>query len=168
MILNLKEDNSNLSLHDLRYINMISENSIYQFVIESLSRYGNKTKLLKANKVLDNFIAKLKKKKQIKEGEIFQIWIQVMIAAALLHNLFYNGTLHSIFLAREKLTSIAKECMVPENGAGAIFVAIEAQLGDDMPIDGCRPVPGTPNELLVWSIWEVTENITRPKKMPNL
>ena len=88
MILNLKEDNSNLSLHDLRYINMISENSIYQFVIESLSKYGNKTKLLKANKVLDNFIAKLKKKKQIKEGEIFQIWIQVMIAAALLHNLF--------------------------------------------------------------------------------
>ena len=98
----------------------------------------------------------MKKKNQITEHGS-QAFVEILVAASLTHNMFYDGTLPSLFEAREKLTPIADAVKLPENGRDAIFQAIEAQLGDDMPVMACRPIPSTPTELFVWAVWFMKE-----------
>ena len=140
-----------------RHITAIKEPALNEFVVRALDEYGSVDKLEEGNDVADVMMAMLKKRKQVHEGEPLQVWIEVMIAAALLHNLFYEGTVTSLFAAREKLTPLAKECKVHTNAYYSIFQAIECQLGDDTPIESCRPVPSTPNEIFAWACWFVEE-----------
>lgn len=140
-----------------RHLNNIKIKEIKEFVIQSYAQYGSFHNLKHANKVADVLIDMLKKKKQITEHGS-QTFVEILLAATLLHNLFYDGTLPSIFEAREKLTPIADSVELPENGRDAIFQAIEAQLGDDMPVVACRPIPSTPTDLFVWAVWFVEYN----------
>lgn len=130
---------------------------LQDFVKKALDEYGNTNKLNIANQVADILLAMLKKRKQIQDGEDYKPWVEVMLAAALLHNLFYDATLTSLFMAREKLQPLADACKVPQNASYSIFQAIECQLGDDTPIESCRPIPSTPNELFAWACWFVEE-----------
>ena len=114
-------------------------------------------KLEEANKVLDVMIGMLKKKKQLRTLDEAAVWIDVVIAAGLIHNLFYDGSITSLFKAREVLTDKAKEYKVPDNAISAMFQTVECQLGDDTPIPGCIPVSSTPNELFAWSCWFAKE-----------
>ena len=146
-------------LNDEMGHNIVAINTpeLQDFVKKALDVYSNTNKLNIANQVADILLAMLKKRKQITDGENFKPWVEVMIAAALLHNLFYDATLTSLFMAREKLQPFADECNVPQNASYSIFQAIECQLGDDTPIESCRPIPSTPNELFAWSCWFVEE-----------
>lgn len=148
-----------------RYINMIQVKELREFAIRSLDLYGDTNKLNQANQVIELLLAMLKKRKQIREDGSYDPWVEVMIVAGLLHNLLYDGTLTSVFAAREKLGVIADVCKVPANASYAIFQSIEAQLGDDMPIEACRPIPSTPNELFAWACWFI-EELHGGKKMP--
>ena len=139
---------------ELRHINNIQEESLKNFAIKAISDFSNPAKLEKANRLVDITIEMLKKRKQIKDGEPYQVWVEIIITAGLISNIFYDKEhLSTLFLAREKLLPIAKECKVPDNGAVAIFSAVEAQFGDDTPVEACRPAPGTPNELFAWAKW---------------
>lgn len=149
-----------------RHITGLTLEELKQFVLHTYRIYGSTNKLNEANQIIDVMLAMLKKRKQITENGS-QAFVEIMIVAALLHHLFYDGTLASIFEAREKLTSIAQVCNVPENGYNAVFQAIECQLGDDMPVVSCRPIPSTPNELFAWAIWFVCE-LHGGKEMPKL
>lgn len=140
-----------------RHIQAIKTPAIKEFVVRSLNLFGDTNKLNESNRVVDLLLAMLKKRKQIRDGEEYAPWVEIMIAASLLHNLFYAGTLTSLFEAREKLKPIADVCGIPENGSYAIFQAIECQLGDDTPIESCRPIPSTPNELFAWACWFIEE-----------
>lgn len=149
-----------------RHVVALKIPALKTFAMHSLKLFGDTNKLNEANQVIDVLLAMLKKKKQINEQNA-ATWIDVIIVAALLHNLFYDGTFSSVFRARESLTSVANNCEVPDNARYAIFQAIECQLGDDMPIDACRPIPSTPNELFAWACWFV-EELHGNKEMPNL
>lgn len=131
----------------------IKTKEIREFTLQSLEQYSSADKLEKADKVADILLQMLRKRKQIRNVKELPTWVEIMVSAALIHNLFYDGTMISIFMARQKLQHIARECGVPENGSYAIFQAVECQLGDDMPIESCRPVPSTPNELFAWACW---------------
>ena len=76
---------------------------------------------------------------------------------AYIHNLFYDGTLSSLFEAREKLTPIAQKNEVPINAASMIFQAVEGQLGEDMPVESCQPRGDSPNRIFAWACWFVEE-----------
>lgn len=151
-----------------KYINAIKIDGLKDFVKESLLKYGDTNKVLKANTVTELLEKMLIKKKQInKNSKIEPSFFDVLRVASLLHNLFYNGTMSSLFLAREKLLPIANKLHIPDNYINSIFQTIECQLGEDTPIPQCKPVPGTPMELFAWSCWYI-EELHGNKKMPNI
>ena len=140
-----------------RHWRAIKTPEIKKFVELALNRHGSERKVKEANKVTDLLLAMLRKRKQIIDGQPSPVWVDVMLAAGLMHNLFYDGTVTSLFMAREKLQQTAETLNVPGNASYSIFQAIECQLGDDTPIESCRPVPSTPNELFTWARWFVHE-----------
>jgi len=139
-----------------RHFQTLKLPEVREFLILSLSEYGTEEKLSEANEVADVMIGMLKKMKQI-TAQGSQTFVEIMIAAALTHNLFYEDNITSLFEAREKLSPIAIEAGLPENGSDGIFQAIEAQLGPDTPVPVCKPVPGTPTEMFAWAVWFVKE-----------
>lgn len=139
--------------------------SIKDFVIRSLMEYNISAKKLKeSGRVINVMMGMFTKLHQV-NADCTPLWTEVLISAAYLHNLFYDGTLLSLFKAREKLMPIAKECVVPINASSAIFQAIEGQLGADTPVESCIPHEGTPNAVFAWSCWFV-EELNGNKKMP--
>lgn len=139
-----------------RYINAISIEGLYNFVVDCYLQYGDINKLKQANDVIEIVEAMLKKKKQISEHNV-QSFVTVIFAAGLLHNMFYDGSITSLFMAREKLEPLAKKHNIPDNYIGALFQTIEAQLGEDTPVPQCKPIPNSPTELFAWACWFVKE-----------
>lgn len=159
VIINIMENEitfSNIIEHS-KYVEKIRDEQLKSLVIDALSMWGTPEKLDEATKVADVLIGMLKKKKQIIEGQAEPAWVDVMIASALLHNLFYTGKLSTLLHARDNLAPLGYKYGIPTNGIAAICNTIEIQLGDDNPIDGMRPVPGTPGELFAWARWFVVE-----------
>ena len=113
-------------------------------------------KLKEANNVIEVVEQMLKKKKQISENNV-QSFVVVIFAAGLLHNMFYDGSITSLFLAREKLEPLARKYNIPDNYIEALFQTIEAQLGEDTPVPQCKPIPNSPTELFAWACWFVKE-----------
>lgn len=139
-----------------RHFNILKLSEVREFIIQSLEKHGTEEKLIEANKVMDVMVGMLKKKKQITEHGS-QTFIEIMMAAAFVHNLFYTGSVSQLFMAREKLQPIAEKIGLPQNGIDGIFQAVEAQLGDDSPVPQCKPIPGTPTELFAWAVWFTKE-----------
>lgn len=148
-----------------RYVNDISFEPLKAFVSQALKCYSNKKRLKEANEVLDVMMAMLKKQNLL-SANANQAFVDIMIAAGLVHNMFYDGSLHSVFYARERLNDLADECKVPEAAKDQIFQAVEAQFGNDMPVKACRPNPSTPLELFAWACWFVEEYQHHNKIMP--
>lgn len=139
-----------------RYINAISIESLYDFIVDCYLQYGSMNKLKEANNVIEVVEQMLKKKKQISENNV-QSFVVVIFAAGLLHNMFYDGSITSLFLAREKLEPLARKYNIPDNYIEALFQTIEAQLGEDTPVPQCKPIPNSPTELFAWACWFVKE-----------
>ena len=135
-------------------INLIKDESIAKFVNEVFKRYPDNKKQEEATKVVNELMRLLEWKRQIAPNNI-PVWVEVVIAAALIHNTFYDGTLTGIFKARQELATLATECNVPVNGASLIFQAIESQLGLDMPVESCQPDFDSPKGLLALACWLV-------------
>ena len=135
-------------------INLIKDESIAKFVNEVFKRYPDDKKQEEATKVVNDLMHLLEWKRQIALNNI-PVWVEVVIAAALIHNTFYDGTLTGIFKARQELATLATECNVPVNGASLIFQAIESQLGLDMPVESCQPDFDSPKGLLALACWLV-------------
>lgn len=85
-----------------RYIQRLKVTELKDFAIRALDVYGDTNKLNQSNQVIGLLLAMLKKRKQIREDGSYDPWVEVMIVAGLLHNLLYDGTLTSVFAAREK------------------------------------------------------------------
>ena len=146
-------ENEEINNH-LKSIKIIA---LRNFVEESLLKYGTIEKYKQANQVVDLLYKMLIKKKQIVNG-VEQSFVDVLKVAGFIHNLFYNNTVSSLFLAREKLLPLAKDkYKIPDNYINSIFQAVECQLGEDTPVPQCKPIPGTPTELFAWSCWLVKQ-----------
>lgn len=88
----------------------------------------------------------------------------VLLAASLLHNVYYDRDYcnadtdwQEVYTLRKEFTNLAKELV--QSGCGAVdmgafeytFALVEAQLGEDMPVPGSRPVRGQTSQ----DMWEV-------------
>lgn len=132
---------------------------IKNFTVESLVRYGDGEASPTAEKVAEVLYAQLEEKGLVQE-HANQSFIDVVISAALLHDLFRTEEWISIFDARRYLTEIAEKVELPESAQNAIFETIEAQLGDKTPIAKLRPQPGTPTELFAYAVWFVRKYLS--------
>lgn len=146
------------------YLATIQDKNLKEFAREALLKYGDREKFIEAEKVINVFEAMFTKMKQMNEQNR-PIWVDVLRVAAYLHNLFYDGSLVSIFEAREKLMDIAIKNNVPINGCSMIFQAIEAQLAEDMPVESCQVKGDGPNRIFAWACWFV-EEYNGAKPMP--
>lgn len=139
--------------------------ALKKFVVKSISLYGDTNKLNEANNILGLLMCMLEKR-HIFINQQNATYFELLKAAVLIHNLFYNGTLASLFEAREKLTPIAFEFGLPAHEAvNPIFEAVEGQLGADTPVPKCMPMPGQPVDLMAEACWFVSE-LHGNKKMP--
>ena len=148
-----------------RYVDTITYAPLKAFAENAVTLYSSEKRLNEANEVIDVMMAMLKKKNLLNANGS-QAFVEIMVVAGLVHNLFYDGSLHSVFYARERLTPLAKEHEVPEMALNQILQAVEGQFGDDMPIEACRPNPSTPIELFAWAVWFVEEYQHDGKLMP--
>lgn len=124
---------------------MIADENIRNFVHEALITHGNRTKFKMANRaaimIRDRFVSRGYIKP---EGQ--QMFVDVVIAAAFLHNLFFkNGDLKTLFQARIELMPLEEKYKL---NANYIFQCIEAQIGELHPIEKLKPVPHTPESEL--------------------
>ena len=82
-------------------------------------------------------------------------WVDLFVAAGYMHNMFYDGSVTSLFMAREKISGLAKELGVPINGISLLFSAIEGQFGDRTPVEACIPGEASPNALFAKAVYVV-------------
>lgn len=147
-----------------QYIEKISDERIKDFVTKSISLYGDTNKLIRANQVAELMIAKFTKGKQYNpDSPQQQAWFELLLAATLLHNLFYDSTLTSLFMAREKLWAYGEEAGLPEQALEPIFQAIEGQLGEDTPVSLCKPGVNSPISVMADCCWFIEELHGRKK-----
>lgn len=136
-----------------KHIDMIAIPEVHSMVIDCLNKNSNENKIDEANKVCDLLMFMLEEKKLISEGA-HQTFVDALIAATLLHNITYeyNDEWLEIFKTRDIITEIANEHNIPESFTDMVIATIESQLGERMPIKGCRPNPNTPGELFAWAV----------------
>ena len=142
-----------VELDTYRYINTLTIKELRSFVVAAIQKYSTTEKLVEANSVIDILMDMLKHKNQLNENGN-QSFVEILVAAALLHNVFYDPKEFStLFKARELLTDLAIEYNMPMNAYYPIFQTIEAQLGDKTPVPACLPVSNGPTELFSWALW---------------
>jgi hypothetical protein len=171
MNLKIKNERPDLERGNKQYsiIDRILEPQLEVFVIQAINTYGDSEKLEEANKLGDVIIQMLKKKNLISEFD-HQSFVDVLLAAALTHNLFFDAKAYyakadvnweKIFIARRELVSIALELGIPDPVMDALFSTIEAQLGEDMPVISCIAKPNTPTEMFAYACWISKEYIAQ-------
>jgi hypothetical protein len=139
------------------YLDMIKPVALHKFVISSINNNGTEEKLEEADKIADVLVQMLKKRLLITETNQQSI-ADILIAAAYIHNLFYDPQdWTSLYQARKILAPIAKADDMPQNVIDMLFSAVEAQMGESTPVAGSRPMPNHPNELLASAIWFIKE-----------
>lgn len=143
----------------MSYIDKIGLEPIKELVEGALGTYGTGTPSEVAEKVADVTYKMLEDKELVQEHGN-QTFVDCLIAAALLHDLFKpqgeeKEDWTHIFQARHLLSDYALEVGVPEQVQNGIYEAIEAQLGNQTPVLKCRPLPGTPQEIFANAVWFV-------------
>lgn len=127
-------------------------------------QYGDLEKFHESERVINVVEAMFTKMKQMTSNSR-PIWVDLLRVSAYIHNLFYDGSLTSVFEAREKLMPMAVDIGIPTNGCSAIFQAVEGQLGEDMPVEACQVRGESPNRVFNWACWFV-EEYNGAKPMP--
>lgn len=137
------------------YLNKISIEPLKDFVTKSLSQYGTVSKLKKANKVADIVWQKFEHLGFINET-VQQQFVDITIAAALMHNMFFSeDDLSTLLKHRTKLAPIAEECKIDERLLALVYEIIEAQLGETHPVAKMKPTPNSPSYTFAEAVWQV-------------
>jgi hypothetical protein len=140
-----------------RIIDMINVDQLNDFTVTAVNAFGTEEKLEDANKIGDVLVQMLYKRKLITQNAQ-QSFVDILLSAVLLHNLFYDAEdFTTLYKARKELASIAEDNEIPDQVQQALFQTIEAQLGEDMPVPTSRPIPNSPTELFAWAVWFVKE-----------
>ena len=139
------------------YVDFMQVPELKEFTQRALDEYGTEEKLTEGESVAHVILGLLRKKKMLTE-QTHQSFVDVLVSAALLHNLFYDPQdWKTLFSARQKLLPVAQECGVGYNFYSAIFQTIESQLGEDTPVPNCKPIDNSPTELFTYAVWFVKE-----------
>ena len=136
------------------YLDKFENKPFVTFIKKALSFYGTQEKFEEAVKVITVIRAYYTKKKIIADN-VNPYFIELMETAAFVHNLFFDGSWISCFLAREKLYNDALTAGIQREHAEHIFTIVEGQMGTEMPVAGVRPNPNSPVEDFALCCWIV-------------
>lgn len=129
----------------------IKNEGLLKFVEELTAKYGSPEKMEVANKVAYNLEKILQRKGLLVPG-VQQMFIEVLFAAAAVHNLFYTEEdLTSLFKLRQVVYSSDME-YEPEL-IEAVLQTVEAQLGEESPVPMCKPSVNSPTETFALALW---------------
>ena len=134
---------------------------IQQFTVFGVMKRSNEEELsdaLDAFDVLEDFLIKRRQYNPLCPSKMSDC----VFAAMLLHNIWFNDMEDDVddwvevFSARKVMSDLATEFCILNHALadGAfdyIFQLIESQLGEDMPVQNCRPVTGQ----MSYCLWEV-------------
>jgi hypothetical protein len=96
---------------------------------------------------------KLLEEKHLISNGTQQAFVDLIISAALIHNLFVNeedkiNAPYQVFEARKNLTEYFNEHKLTSEFSNYIFTIIESQFGEDSPIPCVRPNRDTPQAII--------------------
>lgn len=134
---------------------------IQQFTVFGVMKRSSEEKLsdaLDAFDVLEDFLIKRRQYNPLCPSKM----TDCVFSAMLLHNIWFNDMEDDVddwvevFSARKVMSDLATEFCILNHALadGAfdyIFQLIESQLGEDMPVQNCRPVTGQ----MSYCLWEV-------------
>lgn len=135
----------------------IQNESLLKFVEDMTTKYGSPDKMEMANKVAVNLEKILKRKRLLVPG-VQQMFIEVLFAAAAVHNLFFvEDDIPSLF----KLRQVVKESeeTYEQELIEAVLQTVESQLGEDSPVPMCKPSVNSPTETFALALW-IAKNYT--------
>lgn len=134
-------------------LNLIQVEEIKDFTIHILNEYGSAKDYEYANKVTDVLVSMLKHRGLYNDIQ-HQSFIDVMISATLLHNVFKaQSNWMNLFAPRCEWSKIATTYGLDKQVQEALFGTIEGQLGFNTPVRKCIPSQGTPTEIVADAIW---------------
>lgn len=135
----------------------IKHEGLLKFVEELTAKYGSPEKILFANDLAINLEKLLKRKKLLVPG-IQQMFIEVLFAAAAVHNLFFiEGDVTSLFKLRQVVNE--SDLDIEPDLIEAVLQTVESQLGEDSPVPMCKPNVNSPTETFALALW-ITKNYT--------
>lgn len=166
----IKFDNSGYTINDLEFgLALMDSNKkeLVELTINILNEYSSKSKLIKANKALEILLFLLEERKLYDpNSKVKQSFLDILISACLVHNVVKVDATNwkKVFEIREIICEEAANFkVIPNDMIDAICDAVENQLGQHIPIKGCKPNPNTPGELLSYAI-ALTNNFSFSKK----
>jgi len=146
---------SERGLDTYKYFDMIKIDELKDMVTDIINEYGSRDKLTKANKVASVLINMLKYKKLVTDG-VQQSYVDMLIASALMHNIFYyEEDWITLFLARQAMLKYAIDHKIEPVAIDMIAQTIESQLGENTPIPLLKPTANSPGEVFATAVWFV-------------
>lgn len=136
---------------EITFRHTIEEERIEKVIQGIALEYSTVEKVEFADKVIDNILVILEKEGLLNNA-IPQKFVDIMKASAYLHNLFYDGTISSLFKAREVLTDALAEILIKEEYE-SIFQTIESQLGEQTPVPLLKPTKNSPSDTFALAVW---------------
>lgn len=150
-----------LEKEKLIYIDKINIKELKDFCKKAINKYGNMEKFKKANKVADVVYQKFEFLNYINKNAQQQ-FVDITIAAALLHNLFYDkNDISTILVHRTKLKKIENDCNLDNRLSNILYELIECQLGETHPIQKLKPQINSPGYTLAEAVWQVNNYESR-------
>lgn len=140
---------------EMRILNEIENNALKAFVSDFLIEYSNDTKIKEANKTGD-VIIKLLKYKNFWDAPVRPAFIDALLAASLLYNIFYDeNDLTTLFKLRKviKDMDLRKEGIEFLANLDIVIQITEGQLGEQTPIPLCKPNEVSPGGLFAQAVW---------------
>lgn len=150
-----------LTTENKLYIDKINIEPLKIFTERAVSEFGSSSKLKKANKVADIVWQKFEHLGYITE-QAQQQFVDITIAACILHNLFYNETdITTLIKHRVKLADLATELEMDVRLLNLVYEIIESQLGENHPIAKLKPTTNSPSYTFAEAVWQVNNYKSR-------
>ena len=125
-----------------------------------------KISLKNADDLSSVILQMLKKRGLLPDGQPRAAYVDIMIAAALLHNLYYlREDWTTLFRARQVLYPVGEEIGIAKSVLDALFQTIEGQLGEDTPVPNVKPIPNTPTDFFATACW-IIYGMNAPQEKP--
>lgn len=146
-----------IEMNDIKFIEIIKDKKIYDFVKKSLEEYASEQQLEEAMAVADIVYQKFISAGYINETHQ-QKFVDITLAASLLFNLFYNeNDITTLLKHRVSLEDIREESGLDKHEAEYIYEIIESQLGENHIIPKLKPIPNSPSSTFCDAVWYVRE-----------
>lgn len=146
-----------MNIEKVTYLDKINFPAFKAFTKDALEAHGTDKKAKVANKVADAVYQKFINQGLIQEGVAHQTFVDIVLSAALLHNLFVKDNDEaSILYHRRELKGLV-EIHGISNEVQYIYRAIEGQYGEFSPVEKLKPTVGTPEQALADAIFYITK-----------